>query len=227
MLFLRRGELRRAGQAASGQNLTVGLVKVKNGCAAFAVQRQAGGDGASVAGLLRCGQRLRGKDGRFAGKGLKRAQKKRLVPAAPGESGQKAQYADRRAARERTAEQEQKRADCRKRGEQHTRRVMQQKQIQSGGYGEAAGKQAEPSHGPSPSKCRKTGRTAGSASGSGRLILPSWGLPRREFLLSSEPQQRASGRPWARRRRRSQNRRPWERLRSRPRRALPPHGGRR
>ena len=231
MLFLRRGELCRAGQEASGKDLTVGLVKVNDRRAAFSVQRQPGGDGLPVAAFPRRGQRLRGKRGCFAGKVCKRAQKKRLVPTAPGKSGQKAQHADRRPAQNRTPEQKQQRTDRCKRGEQHAWRTVQQKQIQTSGSGEAAGEQAEPSHGPSPSKSRKTGRTASNASGSDRLILLSWGRPRRELpqrglLPSSEPRRRASRQPWARRRRqRSQNRRPWERPRSR--RALRLRGGRR
>ena len=231
MLFLRRGELCRAGQEASGKDLTVGLVKVNDRRAAFSVQRQPGGDGLPVAAFLRRGQRLRGKRGCFAGKSGKRAQKKRLVPTAPGKSGQKAQHADCRPAQNRTPEQKQQRTDRCKRGEQHAWRTVQQKQIQTSGSGEAAGEQAEPSHGPSPSKSRKTGRTASNASGSDRLILLSWGRPRRELpqrglLPSSEPRRRAPCQPWARRRRqRSQNRRPWERPRSR--RALRLRGGRR
>ena len=129
MLLLRRGELCRAGQEASGHDLTVGLVKVNHGRAAFSVQRQPGGDGLSVAARLRRSQRLRGNLGRFAGESCKRAQKKRLVPAAPGKSGQKAKHADRCAARIWTAQQKQQYAGCRKRGEQHTRRAVQQKQI--------------------------------------------------------------------------------------------------
>ena len=73
MLFLRRGELCRAGQEASGKDLTVGLVKVNDRRAAFSVQRQPGGDGLPVAAFLRRGQRLRGKRGCFAGKSGKRA----------------------------------------------------------------------------------------------------------------------------------------------------------
>ena len=231
MLFLRRGELCRAGQEASGKDLTVGLVKVNDRRAAFSVQRQPGGDGLPVAAFLRRGQRLRGKRGCFAGKVCKRAQKKRLVPTAPGKSGQKAQHADRGAVRNRPPKRKQQRTHCRKRGKQHTRRGMQQNQIQSGGHGKAAGKQAEPSHRPSPSKSRKTGRTASNASGFDRLIPLSWGLPLREPLLSSglpqqEPRQRASRRPWARRpRQRSQNRLPWAQLPLRQ--TLPPRGGRR
>ena len=231
MLFLRRGELRRAGQEASGPNFAVGFVKVNDCRTAFSVQRQPGGDGLPVAARLRSSQRLRGKCRRFAGKRLKWAQKKRLVPPAPGKSGQKTQHADRGAVRNRPPKQKQQRTHCRKRGKQHTRRGMQQNQIQSGGHGKAAGKQAEPSHRPSPSKSRKTGRTASNASGFDRLIPLSWGLPLREPLLSSglpqqEPRQRASRQPWARRpRQRSQNRRPWKRPRSR--RALRLRGGRR